>query len=158
METPVIHNRAVRHEYHILETFEVGVVLMGTEVKSVRSAHLTLSEAFVIVRDNQLFLVNAHIVEYAQGNIWNHKPTRERKLLAHRSEITKIANATLRQGLTIVPLKAFFKGSYLKLEIGIAKGKDSRDKRQDKVKQEAKREIERAIRNANRNVNSNANF
>jgi SsrA-binding protein len=147
---PSIENRKARHTYHILETFEVGVALRGTEVKSIRQGHLTLTEAFCFVRDGQLFLVNAYIDEYDKGNIYNHLPKRERKLLAHRREIKEIEAALVRKGLTVVPLKAYFKGSFLKMEIGICRGKEDHDKRQDKAKREADREIARALRARNR--------
>jgi SsrA-binding protein len=147
---PVIQNRSARHHYHVMDTYEVGIMLKGTEVKSVRTGKLELAEAFVIVRKSELWLVNAYIHEYSQGNIYNHLPRRERKLLAHRTEITKIEEATALKGLTIIPLKAYFKGSVLKVEIAVCKGKEARDKRQDKAKQESKRDIDRAIRDANR--------
>ena len=124
------------------------MVLTGTEVKSIRAAKIVLSESYVIVRNHEIWLLNAYIEEYAQGNIYNHLPRRERKLLAHRHEINKMEEAVTRKGLTIVPLKAYFKGSVFKMEIAVVKGKESRDKRQDKAKQEAKIEIARAIRAA----------
>ncbi len=150
MDTPVIHNRAARHHYQVLDTYEVGVMLRGTEVKSIREGKLVLAEAFAIVRNNELFLANAHIEEYSRGNIFNHPPSRERKLLAHRTEIIKMHNATALEGLTLIPLKGYFKGSVFKIELGVCRGKASYDKRQDKIKQEAKREIARALRAANR--------
>ena len=146
---PEINNRSARHHFLVLDTYEVGIMLRGTEIKSIRAGKLTLSEAFVQVRKGEMWLVNAYIDEYAQGNINNHLPRRERKLLAHRGEIEKIAEASSHKGLTIIPLKAFFKGSLLKLEIGICKGKEARDKRADKAKQEAKREIDRVLKAAN---------
>ncbi|HLP43139.1 MAG TPA: SsrA-binding protein SmpB [Fibrobacteria bacterium] len=148
--TQEINNRSARHHYFVLETFEVGIMLKGTEVKSVRAGKLVLSEAFVQVRKNELWLVNAYIEEYTQGNIYNHLPRRERKLLAHRTEIRKLDEATGMKGHTLIPLKAYFKGSVLKLEVGVCKGKEARDKRQDKAKQEAKRDIARALKDANR--------
>ena len=147
---PEIQNRRARHEYTILDTYEVGIMLKGTEVKSVRVGKLELAEAFIIVRKGELFLVNAYIQEYSWGNIYNHLPRRERKLLAHKSEIAKLQDASDLKGHTIIPLKAYFKGSVLKLEIAIGKGKEDRDKRQDKHKQEAKREIDRALKERNR--------
>ena len=147
---PEILNRRARHEYHVLDTYEVGIMLKDTEIKSVRTGKLELAEAFVIVRKDEIWLVNAYINEYGWGNINNHLPRRERKLLAHKSEIVKIKDASDLKGHTIIPLKAFFKGSLLKLEIGVCKGKEDRDKRQDKHKQEAKREIDRALKERNR--------
>ncbi|MDB5048650.1 MAG: SmpB [Fibrobacteres bacterium] len=147
---PEILNRRARHEYHVLDTFEVGIMLKGTEIKSVRVGKLELAEAFVVVRNEEIWLVNAYINEYSWGNIYNHLPRRERKLLAHKPEIVKMKDASDLKGFTIIPLKAYFKGSLLKLEIGICKGKEDRDKRQDKHKQEAKREIDRALKERNR--------
>jgi SsrA-binding protein len=147
---PETVNRRARHEYHVLDTYEVGVMLRGTEVKSVRVGKLELAEAFVVVRKDEIWLLNAYIHEYEMGNINNHLPRRERKLLAHKSEIAKMKEASEMKGHTIIPLKAYFKGSVLKLEIGICKGKEDRDKRQDKHKQEAKREIARALKERNR--------
>ena len=148
--TPEINNRSARHHFHVLDTYECGIMLRGTEVKAVRAGKLVLSEAFVMVRANELYLVNAYIEEYAQGNIYNHLPRRERKLLAHRSEITKMEAATSQKGFTLIPLKAYFKGSVLKLEVAVCKGKETRDKRDDKAKEEAKRDIARALKDANR--------
>lgn len=147
---PEIQNRAARHNYHILDVWEVGIALKGTEVKSVRAGKLEMAEAFVIVKKDEIWLVNAYINEYSWGNINNHLPRRERKLLARKPEIAKMKEATEMKGHTIVPLKAYFKGSVLKLEIGVGKGKESRDKRQDKHKQEAKREIDRALKERNK--------
>jgi SsrA-binding protein len=147
---PEILNRKARHEYHVLDTYEVGIMLSGTEVKSVRVGKLELAEAYVVVRNDEIWMVNAYINEYNWGNIYNHLPRRERKLLAHKSEIVKMKDASDLKGFTIIPLKAYFKGSLLKLEIGVCKGKEDRDKRQDKHKQEAKREIDRALKERNR--------
>src|SRR6478736_2053010 len=142
---PEIHNRAARHHFHVLDTFECGIALKGTEVKSIRDGKLELAEAFAQVRKGELWLVNAYINEYNFGNINNHLPRRERKLLAHKPEITKMDEATSLKGHTLIPLKAYFKGSVLKVEIGICKGKEAPDKRADKAKHEAKREIDRAL-------------
>ena len=151
MTQPVVQNRKARHEYEILETYEVGVVLKGTEVKSIRMGTFSLAEAFATVHNNELFLVNAHVDEYAQGNIFNHPVRRERKLLAHRREILEMEQAVNRKGHTLIPLKAYFKGDVLKIQLAVGRGKDARDKRQDKAKQEAKREIARALREQERN-------
>jgi SsrA-binding protein len=145
-----IQNRAARHHYHVLDTFECGIALRGTEVKSIRAGKFELAEAFAQVRNGELWLVNAYIHEYAMGNIYNHLPRRERKLLAHKPEIAKMKDATDLKGHTLIPLKAYFKGGTLKVEIGICKGKEARDKRADKAKQEAKREIDRALKERNR--------
>ena len=150
MGLPAVENRKARHDYHILDSYEVGIALKGTEVKSVRMGKLSLSEAFANIRNGELFLVNAHIDEYAQGNIFNHPVRRERKLLAHRREIAEMEEAIARKGLTLIPLKAYFKGDVLKLQIAVGKGKAAHDKRQDKAKQEAQREIARELRVRNR--------
>jgi len=147
---PTIQNRKARHEYHVLETFEFGVALKGTEVKSIRQGNFNLAEAFCQVRDGQVYLVNAYVDEYDKGNIFNHLPRRERKMLAHRREIEEVEAATSRKGLTAIPLKAYFKGSFLKIEVAICRGKEDHDKRADKHKQEAQREITRALRERNR--------
>lgn len=148
--TPEIVNRAARYHYHVLDSFECGVALRGTEVKSIRDGKLELAEAFAQVRKGELWLVNAYINEYNFGNINNHLPRRERKLLAHKPEIAKMDEATTLKGHTLIPLKAYFKGSVLKIEIGICKGKEAPDKRADKAKHEAKREIDRALKERNR--------
>jgi SsrA-binding protein len=147
---PVIENRRARHDYSILETYETGIVLTGTEIKSIRMGKLSLAEAFGQVRKGELFLVNAYIDEYVKAAHFNHPPRRERKLLAHAKEIREMDDATSRQGHTLVPLKAYFKGDHLKILLGVGKGKDARDKRADKAKQEAKIEIARALRARNR--------
>jgi SsrA-binding protein len=147
---PTIENRRARHDYHILETYETGIVLTGTEIKSIRMGKLSLAEAFATVRKNELFLVNAHIDEYVKAAHFNHAVRRERKLLAHGKEIREMDDATSRQGHTLVPLKAYFKGDHLKVLIGVGKGKAAHDKRADKAKQEAKIEIARALRSKNR--------
>ena len=150
MGVPVVQNRKARHDYEILDTYEVGVVLKGTEVKSIRMGKFSLAESFAITRNGELFLVNAHVDEYAQGNIFNHTVRRERKLLAHRKEINELEQAVSRQGLTLIPLKAYFKGDVLKIQLAIGKGKADHDKRQDKAKHDAQREINRALRERNR--------
>jgi SsrA-binding protein len=150
MALPVIENRRARHDYHILETYETGIVLTGTEIKSIRMGKFSLAEAFAIVREGELFLVNAHIDEYVKAAHFNHPVRRERKLLAHGKEIREMDDATSRQGHTLVPLKAYFKGDNLKVLIGVGKGKAAHDKRADKAKQEAKVEIARALRAKNR--------
>jgi SsrA-binding protein len=150
MALPVIENRKARYEYHILETYETGVVLKGTEIKSIRMGKMSLAEAYAIVRNGELFLANAHIDEYVKANQFNHAPLRERKLLANRKEIDQMDEATARSGLTLIPLKAYFKGDKLKVLIGTAKGKAAHDKRADKAKQESKIEIARAMRDRNR--------
>lgn len=144
---PTISNRKARHEYQILETLECGIQLTGTEIKSIREGKIILGEAYIEVTEKfELYMVNAYIDEFTQGNRNNHDPRRRRKLLAHRSEILKFHKAKEVKGLTIVPLKLYFKGSYAKLEIGLAKGKDQGDKRQDLIKKTQQREMDRAMK------------
>src|SRR3954471_11102913 len=114
MAQPAVENRKARHDYQILETYEVGIVLKGTEVKSIRQGKFSLAEAFANVRNGELFLVGAHVDEYAQGNVFNHAVRRERKLLAHKREIAEMEELVARKGLTLIPLKAYFKEGKLK--------------------------------------------
>ena len=146
MKQPSIENRQARHHYTVLDSIEVGIVLRGSEVKSVREGRLTLTEAFAQVEKGELFLHNAYIDEYEKANQFNHKALRQRKLLAHKSEISKMQVQSRLKGNSLIPLKAYFKDSYLKILLGICKGKDARDKRQDKAEQTAKIEIERILK------------
>ncbi len=136
-----IHNRKATHQYEVLECFEAGMVLVGSEVKSIRAGHISLGEAWVEVSENgELWLVGAHINEYSQANQFNHIPARRRKLLVHKHEIEKMQKATEIKGLTIVPLKLYFKKRKAKLEIAICRGKKQQDKRQDLIaKDDAKK-------------------
>jgi SsrA-binding protein len=144
--TIIAKNRNARFNYQILEKFETGIELTGTEIKSLRANRVAISEAYVTVRNNELFLVNSHIPEYEQANRFNHTPKRSRKLLAHRSEITRMAAATQRHGLTLVPLSLYFKGRWAKLEVGVCRGKAKKDKRNENAKREAQREIARSLK------------
>ncbi|MBF0429894.1 MAG: SsrA-binding protein SmpB [Fibrobacteria bacterium] len=143
-------NKKAHYSYHVITKYETGICLQGTEVKSIRASRISLNEAFVVEKHNELFLINALIPEYDQGNRCNHSPTRQRKLLVHKSEIRKISQAVNRDGLTVIPLKIYFKDRWIKLEIAVCKGKAKSDKRQDKIKQEANREMARAIKLTNR--------
>lgn len=125
----VNENRRARYEYEILERLEAGIVLRGTEVKSARKNQLSLSEAYVVPREGELFLEGCHINRYEQGNINNHEPVRPRKLLLKRREIVKLVKRVAEKGLTLIPLSAYFSGRHLKIEIGLARGKKSHDKR-----------------------------
>ena len=126
----ITENRRARFEYHIIRRLEVGIVLTGTEVKSIRQGHLSLGEAYVIVRGGELYLVGAHISPYEQGNRFNPDPTRDRKLLAHSHEIRQLDVAIQQKGMTLVPLKAYFSDGRVKIEIGVARGKKLFDKRE----------------------------
>lgn len=147
--TPEISNRKARHKFHITDTLECGMVLMGSEIKSVRSGKISLGEGYARVDDKtgELWLFNIHIGEYdpARGNVNKHDPHRKRKLLAHRREIKKLEMATLTKGATIVPLKLYFKNGYAKLLIGVGIGKRKADIREDSKKRDANRDIERAM-------------
>jgi SsrA-binding protein len=142
----VARNRRARHEYHILETWEAGLVLTGTEVKSLRSGKANLSDAYAIVTNGEVFLLNLHISPYEQGNQFNHDPTRTRKLLLNRREIRKMIGAVERQGLTLIALELYFKKGKAKVEIGLAKGKKLHDKRADERRRDDERDIARAAR------------
>jgi SsrA-binding protein len=139
-------NRRARHEYHVDETFEVGIVLQGTEVKSIRAGKLNFKDSFATVTDGELWLLNLHIDEYEQGNRFNHLPTRKRKLLMRKREIAKLLGKTRQDGYTLIPLEFYFKKSWVKVKIGLCKGKKLHDKRHDIAKRDAKRQIERAMK------------
>jgi SsrA-binding protein len=137
-----IHNRKASHQYEILECFEAGIVLAGSEVKSIRAGHISLGESWVEVSEKEeLWLVGAHINEYSQANQFNHIPARRRKLLVHKHEIEKMQKSVEIKGLTIVPLKLYFKKRKAKLEIAICRGKKQHDKRQDLIKKDDEKKI-----------------
>jgi SsrA-binding protein len=142
----IAENRRARHDYHLLDRFEAGLALTGTEVKSLRDGRVSLSQAYADLRDGEVWLVGARIDEYAQGNIANHDPDRDRKLLLHRREIESLIGKVQQQGLTLVPIRLYFKNGRAKLELALARGKEQRDKRRDIAKRDAQREIERALR------------
>jgi SsrA-binding protein len=140
----IASNRKARHDYAVLDTYEAGVVLMGTEVKSLRLGRASLVDAFATVDDGEIWLRNLHIPEYVQGTWTNHTPRRTRKLLLHRKEIERLIGKTKESGLSLVPLSLYFKDGKVKVELALAKGKKSYDKRQDLAKRDAQREISRA--------------
>lgn len=142
---PIASNKRARFEYHVLEELECGMVLTGTEVKSLRAGHCSIAEAFGMVRGDELYLVGVHIPEYAQGNVHNHAPLRERKLLLHRREIDGWHKKVKQKGVTIVPLALYFKGSRVKVQMALCKGKKLYDKRQDKKEKDDRREMDRAM-------------
>ena len=142
----VAENRRARHDYHLLERFEAGIALTGTEVKSLRAGQVTLQRAFADLREGELYLIGAHISEYAQGNLQNHDPDRERKLLLHRRELDSLLGKVRERGLTLVPTRMYFKNGRVKVEIALAKGKEARDKRRDIADRDARRQIERALK------------
>ena len=141
----VATNRKAYHEYHILETFEAGIELLGSEVKSLREGKASLKEGYVLVKDGQAWMVGAHINAYSHTGHTGHKPTRDRRLLLHKREILKINKKLTEKGLTAVPLKLYFKRGWLKVEIALAKGKKLYDKRETKKKRDVERDIQRAL-------------
>ena len=142
----IARNKRARHEYHILETFEAGLVLVGTEVKSLRDGRANISDAYGIVREGEPFLLNLHISPYERGGYSNHEPERTRKLLLHRKEIRRLIGAVERQGLTLVPLELYFKNGVAKVALALAKGKKLHDKRDTERTRDAEREMARAVR------------
>jgi len=145
-EKLVAQNRRARHDYFILETIEAGLVLSGTEVKSLRAGKASLGEAYATVEGGEAWVIQMHIPPYEQGNRWNLDPVRRRKLLVHRKEIERLEAAVAQKGQTVVPLKLYFSNGRAKLLIGIAKGKKSFDKRATIAERDAKREMDRARR------------
>ncbi len=149
-ERVIAQNRKARHNYEVLDTLECGVVLVGSEVKSLRAGKCSLEEAYGRVREGEVWLVGCDIPEYVEANRFNHNPRRPRKLLLHRREIRKFAARAYEQGLTLIPLKLYFLGSRAKVLIGVCKGKKLFDKRQAMKKAAANRDIQRAMRKASR--------
>ncbi len=145
----IAQNKKAYHDYFIEETFEAGLVLVGTEVKSIRSGSGSIKESFVRIKDGEAFILNMHINPYDKGNIFNKDPLRTRKLLLHKREINKLVGEISIKGMTIVPLKVYIKGSLVKMEIGLAKGKKLHDKRHDIAKKDAQRNMMREIKNRN---------
>jgi len=141
----VVSNRKARHDYSIIDTYEAGMVLMGTEVKSLRLGRASLTDAFASVEDGEGYLRNMYIPEYTMGSWTNHEPRRRRKLLLHRGEIERLIGKTREGGLTLVPLRVYFSSGKVKVEIALAQGKKSYDKRQDLAKRDANREIARTV-------------
>ena len=142
----VCENRKARHDYFIHETFETGLALVGTEVKSLRMGKCSIKESFIRIENGEVFVYGMHISPYEKGNIFNKDPLRTRKLLLHRSEINKMTGKIAEKGYTLVPLRVYFKGSLTKVEIGLAKGKKLYDKRQDIAKKDQRREAEKEFK------------
>ena len=145
-EKLITDNRRARHDYQLLERFECGVVLTGTEVKSLRDGRANLAQAYAEVRDGEAWLNGLEIATYDQGNRANHEPMRARKLLLHRREIDSLYGKVREKGLTIVPTRLYFKDSRVKVELAVVRGKEQRDKRRDVIDRESKRQIERALK------------
>lgn len=142
----IARNKRARHDYHILETWEAGIALLGTEVKALRDGRANLTDAYGVVKDGEVYLLNLHIGHYGMGGGFNHEPTRTRKLLLHRSEIRKLIGSVERQGLTLVPLDLYFKNGRAKVLLALGKGKKEHDKRQDLRKKDDEREMARVAR------------
>ena len=147
---PIAENRRARHDYELLERFEAGIVLTGTEVKSLRAGQVQLTHAYGEVRGGEVWLVGASIAEYSQGNVANHAPERDRKLLLHSREIDTLHGQVREKGHTIVPTRLYFKNGRIKIEIAVARGKVLIDKRRDIAKRDATRQIERELKTRRR--------
>ncbi len=145
-EKLIADNRRARHDYHLLDRYEAGLVLQGTEVKSLREGRVTLQQAYAEVRGNEAWLVGAHISPYDQGNTANHDPDRDRKLLLHSKEIASLIGKVRERGFTLVPTRLYFKDGRAKVELALARGKERHDKRRDIAKRDADRQIDRALR------------
>ena len=146
----IVDNRRARHDYHLLERFEAGLVLRGTEVKSLRGGRATLDGAYGDVRDGQVWLVGAHIAPYEQASLDAHDPDRDRKLLLHRGEIASLGSKVRERGFTLVPTKLYFKDGRAKVELALARGKEQRDRRREIAKRDADRQIERVLKTRRR--------
>lgn len=146
----VATNRKARHEYFIVDSYEAGIVLTGTEIKSVRASQVSLREGYVQPRDGELWLMSVHIAPYAQAGLWTHDPLRPRKLLMHRREINRLISTVQEKGYTIVPLRMYLKGKRAKVEIALVRGKRKYDKRAVIAKRDEEREIQRAWKDASR--------
>jgi len=144
-ERVVAQNRAASYHYHLLEKYEAGMVLKGTEVKALREGKASIRDAYAVVRGGAAWLLNAHISQYLPGGPWNHEPLGARKLLLHKNEIEKLAGKTQQKGLTLIPLRIYFRDGIAKCEIALAKGKKQWDRRQTEREKEAKREANEAI-------------
>ncbi|MES1213234.1 MAG: SsrA-binding protein SmpB [Singulisphaera sp.] len=145
-ERLISQNRSARHDYEVLDTLECGIVLVGSEVKSLRTAHVSLDEAYARVKGGEVWLVGCDIPEYLQANRFNHEPRRPRKILMHRREIHKFASKAYETGLTLVPLKLYFKKGKAKLLLGVCRGRKTHDKREKLKKRSVERDIQRAMR------------
>ena len=146
---PIAENRRARHDYHLLDRYEAGLQLTGTEVKSLRAGHANLVDGYAHIRDGEAWLAGVHIPEYTEGTWTNHEPRRERKLLLHRAEIIRLIGKTKEGGITLVPVALYFKDGKAKVEIALGRGKKSYDKRQALAEKQSKREMQRALARRN---------
>lgn len=142
----ITENRKARHEYFIIESFETGIELVGTEVKSIRQGGVNLKDSWCSIENGEIFVKGMHISPYEKGNIFNKDPMRPRKLLMHKKEIIRLFSTVKQDGLTLIPLSLYFKDSRVKLQLGLCRGKKLHDKREDAAKRDAKREIEKAVK------------
>ncbi len=143
----ITENRKARHEYFVIESFEAGIELVGTEVKSIRQGSVNLKDSWCSIDNGEIFVKGMHISPYEKGNIFNKDPMRSRKLLMHKKEILRLFGTVKQDGLTLIPLSLYFKDSRVKLQLGLCKGKKLHDKREDAAKRDAKREIDKAVKN-----------
>ena len=146
----IAENRSARHDYFVLEAYEAGIELVGTEVKSIRQGGVNLKDSWCEIVGGEMLVNGMHISPYEKGNIFKRDPRRQRRLLLHRSEIRRLYDKVRQEGLTLVPLKLYFKGSRVKLEVGLCRGKKLYDKRDDMAKRQSQRDIERAIKERSR--------
>lgn len=146
----VAQNRKARHDYEVVDRYETGIVLLGTEVKSLRAGKANLKDSYAVVQEGQIFLHHLHISPYEAGNRFNHDPERPRKLLLHRAQIRRLTGRTEQQGLTMVPLRLYFRRGKAKVELAVVRGKKQYDKRQDLALRQAQREVERALKDRQR--------
>ena len=147
---PITKNKKAYHDYFVEETYEAGIQLVGTEVKSLRQGGVNLKDSWCDIQDGEIFIKQMHISPYEKGNIFNKDPMRPRKLLMHRREISRLAGLVAQKGLTLIPLSLYFKGSRVKAEIGVCRGKKLYDKREDAAKKAAQRDIDRAMKDRGR--------
>ena len=145
-----IQNKKARHDYFIEETLEVGIVLSGTEVKSIRQGKANLKDSYAMIKDNEVYITGMHISPYDKGNIFNKDPLRDRKLLLHKREINKLVGMVQQKGLSLIPVKLYFSRGKVKIQLGVARGKKLYDKREDLKARDAKREIDRKIKERSR--------
>ena len=149
-EKLIVQNRRARRDYHVLDRVEAGLELRGTEVKSLRAGHITLKDSYADVENGEAFLVGVHISPYEQGNIYNHDPERPRRLLLHKREIVRLGQQIAEKGLTLVPLRVYFKRGRVKVQLGLCRGKHTVDKRNTLRERDIKRDAERDLRDATR--------
>jgi SsrA-binding protein len=149
-EKVLASNRAAFHEYHILDKYEAGIALTGTEVKSVLAGRVQLKEGYIAIRDGEAWLFNAHISPYAHGNRENHEPLRTRKLLLHRKEIERLDQATVKQGMTLVATRIYLKSRHIKVEVAVARGKKMYDKRETELRRTVERETRAQLKERNK--------